>query len=126
VGNPAHALEKEGLDDMALVRKIRKRLFVQYQPVEVEPMEREDKTVESRYAFVKIVPESATARGAASPGAGALVLRSTNSTPRTKLPSGAARCAVVERTFAAARCYTNDVQRGGAVLRATCFAGSCH
>ena len=55
-GNPAKALEKEGLDDMALVRKIRKRLFVQYQPVEVEPMEREDKTVESRYAFVKIVP----------------------------------------------------------------------
>jgi hypothetical protein len=64
-GNPALALEKEGLDDMALVREIRKRLFVQYQPVEVEAMEREDKTVESRYAFVKIVPESATARGAA-------------------------------------------------------------
>jgi hypothetical protein len=32
-GNPAKALEKEGFDDMALVREIRKRLFVQYQPV---------------------------------------------------------------------------------------------
>ena len=36
-GNPADALEKDGLDDMPLVREIRKRLFVHYQPVEVEP-----------------------------------------------------------------------------------------
>ena len=60
-GNPANALEKYGLDDMALVREIRKRLFVQYQPVLVEADHEEPN--EPRYAFVKIVPESATARG---------------------------------------------------------------
>jgi hypothetical protein len=67
-GNPADALEKDGLDDMALVRKIHERLFVHYQPVEVEPMKRADKMVESRYAFVELVPESATARETAWKG----------------------------------------------------------
>ena len=46
---------------MALVREIRKRLFVQYQPVLVEADHEEP--YESRYAFVKIVTKSATARG---------------------------------------------------------------
>jgi hypothetical protein len=61
--NLADALEKDGLDDMALVLEIRKRLFVHYQPVEVEP-EREAK----RYAFVELAPESATARETAWKG----------------------------------------------------------